>query len=334
MRLVKLLRRSILLLTILALLLGGAFYTWLHRPLNFQAQTIEFRVPPGTGLRGALNIMSQAGVDVSKDLMVLAARLQNMEGGIRAGTYGIEQGVSPQQLLNTLVQGKVLQVEVRLPEGWTFEQWRQQIAKHPGIEHVTPQLSEAELMNKLGLPGTAAEGMFFPDTYVMDKYATDLELFGRAAKAMRQHLDREWAGREPGLPYRTPYEALIMASIVEKETGRAEDRGLVAGVFVNRLRLGMRLQTDPTVIYGLGSGFDGNLRKIDLQTDTAYNTYTRGGLPPTPITMPSLASLQAALHPETTKALFFVARGDGSSHFSRTLDEHNAAVNRYQRNNR
>ena len=314
--------------------LAGGFYAWLERPLNLPAATVEFRVPAGTGLRGVVRILERAGVGVQGDLLVLAARLSGKEGAIRAGTYGIDAGITPRGLLDTLVQGKVLQVEVRLIEGWTFRQWRSQLATHPGLEQVTAGLGEAELMQRLGFPGMAPEGMFFPDTYLVDKYSTDLELLSRAARGMQRHLQREWEGRDQGLPYRTPYEALIMASIVEKETGLAADRDMVAGVFVNRLRLGMRLQTDPTVIYGLGERFDGNLRKVDLQTDTPYNTYTRAGLPPTPIAMPGLASLQAALHPARTEALYFVARGDGSSHFSRSLDEHNQAVNRYQRRSR
>jgi UPF0755 protein len=331
---VKFLLRSFFFLILAVAVLAGGFYAWYDRPLDLPAETVEFRVPAGTGLRGVVGILERAGVNVQGNLLVLAARLSGKEGAIRAGTYGITAGITPRELLDTLVQGKVLQVEVRLIEGWTFRQWRSQLASQPGLEHVSAGLGDAELMQRLGFPGVAPEGMFFPDTYRVDKYSSDLELLSRAARAMQRHLQREWEGREQGLPYRTPYEALIMASIVEKETGQAADRGMVAGVFVNRLRLGMRLQTDPTVIYGLGERFDGNLRKVDLQTDTPYNTYTRAGLPPTPIAMPGLASLRAALHPARTEALYFVARGDGSSHFSRSLDEHNQAVNRYQRRSR
>jgi len=192
-------------------------------------------------------------------------------------------------------------------------------------------LSEAQIVERLGLQGGRLDGWLFPDTYLFDKQSSDIELLARAVRAMQQRLDEEWAGRAEGLPYRTPYEALVMASIVEKETGREADRTQVAAVFVNRLRKGMLLQTDPTVIYGLGEAFDGNLRKRDLQTDTPYNTYTRTGLPPSPIAMPGVASLRAALHPAASDAIYFVARGDGSSEFSRTLDEHNRAVNKYQR---
>lgn len=292
---------------------------------------VELRITPGSGLRHVAQSLNQAGVKVQPDLLILAARLLKKESAIRTGVYRVEPGTTPQTLLALLVSGKVLQVEVRLIEGWTFRQWRAQLARHPDLEHVTGTLSEGELMARLGLPGYSPEGMFLPDTYRMDKYATDLELLSRAAKAMQERLAKEWDAREDKLPYKNAYEALIMASIVEKETGIETDRPQVASVFVNRLRLGMRLQTDPTVIYGLGVRFDGNLRKVDLETDTPYNTYTRDGLPPTPIAMPGLASLQAALHPAQTPALYFVARGDGSSHFSMTLTEHNAAVNRYQR---
>lgn len=321
-------------LLLLAGLAAGAFHFWLHQPLKLPQETVEFRVPQGSGLRAVARVLQEAGLALPADLLVLAARLQGQETAIRAGTYGIQTGISPAQLLDTLVQGRVLQVEVRLIEGWTFQQWRAQLARQAGLELEADKLSETELMARLGMPGQAPEGMFFPDTYRVDKYSTDLELLRRAARAMQAHLQREWQQREPGLPYRNAYEALIMASIVEKETGIEADRPLVAGVFVNRLRLGMRLQTDPSVIYGLGARFDGNLRKVDLQTDTPYNSYTRAGLPPTPIAMPGLASLRAALHPAPTPALYFVARGDGSSQFSVSLDDHNRAVNRYQRRGR
>lgn len=329
--------RFIRFLVIFVLLVGagvvGGGYFWFTHSLPLM-QSVEFRVPPGAGLRGVAQALNQAGVKIEPNLLVLAARLSGKARAIRAGTYGIQPGATPQTLLTMLTAGKVLQVDAQLIEGWTFRQWRNKIAAHPGLEHVTDTLSEAELMRRLGLAGQAPEGLFFPDTYRVDKYSSDEELFALAAHAMQKHLQREWEQRDANLPYRNAYEALIMASIVEKETGTASDREQVAGVFVNRLRIGMRLQTDPTVIYGLGERFDGNLRKVDLLTDTPYNTYTRAGLPPTPITMPGLASLKAALHPAATKAFYFVARGDGSSHFSATLEEHNQAVNRYQRRGR
>ncbi|MDR1890324.1 MAG: endolytic transglycosylase MltG [Zoogloeaceae bacterium] len=329
----RFLRFFLILVLLCGAVAAGGGYVWFTRPLPL-AETVEFRVLPGMGLRDAAQTLNQAGVAIEPNLLVLAARLSGQARGIRAGTYGIAPGTTPQTLLAMLTAGKVLQVDAQLIEGWTFRQWRAKLAGHSGLEHVTDTLSEAELMTRLGLPGQRPEGMFFPDTYRVDKYSSDLALFALAARTMQKHLQREWARREANLPYRNAYEALIMASIVEKETGIASDRALVAGVFVNRLRIGMRLQTDPTVIYGLGERFDGNLRKVDLLTDTPYNTYTRAGLPPTPITMPGLASLKAALHPAATRALYFVARGDGSSHFSATLEEHNQAVNRYQRRGR
>lgn len=211
---------------------------------------------------------------------------------------------------------------------------RDKLDAHPDIRHDSKGLPDAEVMRLIGASENAAEGLFFPDTYLFAKQSRDLEVLARAYRTMQRHLKREWEGRDQGLPYTDAYQALIMASIVEKETGRDADRPMIASVFVNRLRLGMLLQTDPTVIYGLGDRFDGNLRKRDLQTDTPYNTYTRSGLTPTPIAMPGLASLRAALHPANSTALYFVARGDGSSQFSRTLDEHNQAVNKYQRSGR
>jgi UPF0755 protein len=230
-----------------------------------------------------------------------------------------------------MVQGDEQLESVRFIEGWTFKQLRQALAQAPHLRPVTAGLSEAQLMQTLGLPGTAAEGQFFPDTYRYSRGVSDLTVLKRARQAMQQRLDAVWAERHQGLPLKTPEEALILASIVEKETGRAADRARIAGVFVNRLRIGMPLQTDPTVIYGLGDAFDGNLRKRDLQADTPWNTYTRRGLPPTPIAMPGLASLRATVRPEASGDLYFVARGDGSSVFSPTLEAHNRAVNQYQR---
>jgi UPF0755 protein len=328
---VKFLLRLVFSLTCVLGLLAAAFWLWLDRPLALPAANLEVRVLPGSGVRGVARALNQAGVPLQAELLILAARLAGREGTLRAGTYGLAAGITPRALLAMLAEGRVLQVEVRLIEGWTFAQWRARLDATEGLEHASAGLSEDELMRRIGFPGVAAEGMFFPDTYRVDKYARDLDLLRRAATAMQTHLAREWAGRAPDLPYRTPYEALIMASLIEKETGDPAERPQIAGVFVNRLRRGMRLQTDPAVIYGLGARFDGRLHKADLLADTPYNTYTRTGLPPTPIAMPGLAALQAALHPARTPMLYFVARGDGRSHFSPNLDEHNAAVARYQR---
>jgi UPF0755 protein len=282
-------------------------------------------------LRGAVNQIREAGVELQPDLFALLAKWKRSDTGLKAGSYAIKVGVNPLQLLDKLTRGEVTQGELTLVEGWSFRQWRSKLDQHPDLRHETRGLSEEQIAQKLGLSTTSLEGWLAPDTYLFDKQSNDLDVLARAHRLMLRRLETEWVQRDANLPYKTPYDALIMASIVEKETGRASDRNLVAAVFVNRLRLGMLLQTDPTVIYGMGESFDGNLRKRDLQTDTPYNTYTRAGLTPTPIAMPGSAALRAALHPAASDALYFVARGDGSSQFSRTLDEHNRAVNQYQR---
>ena len=311
--------------------IAGYGWWWSQQALTLKTTPVDFRIPPGTGLRGAIGQIQAAGVDVNANALLLLARVGRAEAAIKAGSYSVAQGITPAALLEKLVQGKVTQGEATLVEGWTFRQWRARLDKHPDLRHDTVGLSEQEIIQRLGLKLPKLEGWLFPDTYLFDKQSSDLDLLARAHRAMQGRLAAEWAARVSGLPYRNPEEALVMASIVEKETGRDADRGQVAAVFVNRLRKGMLLQTDPTVIYGLGDAFDGNLRKRDLQTDTPYNTYKRPGLPPTPIAMPGLASLRAALHPAASEALYFVARGDGSSEFSRTLDEHNRAVNKFQR---
>ena len=311
--------------------LTGAAWWWANSPLNLHSAAVEFRVLPGSSLRGAVNQIKEAGVEIQADLFALLAKLKRSDTGLKAGSYSIKTGITPFELLSKLTRGEVTQGELTLVEGWTFRQWRNKIDQHPDLRHEMTGLNEAQIIQKLGINVASLEGWLFPDTYLFDKQSSDLELLSRAHRTMQKRLESEWAKRDAGLPYKTPYEALIMASIVEKETGRDADRPMVASVFVNRLRVGMLLQTDPTVIYGLGSAFDGNLRKQHLRTDTPYNTYTRAGLPPTPIAMPGNNSLLAAMNPASSDALYFVARGDGSSQFSRTLDEHNQAVNKYQR---
>lgn len=330
----KILFRFLLAFLVLASGMGLAAYHWANQPIPLQTPSVDFRIPTGHSLRSATRIMSDAGIDVNPQGLVWLGRITRVATAIKAGSYEVKQGITPLGLLHKLSKGDVSQSEIRLLEGWTFRQWRERLDKHPDLRHETQGMDEAAIAQRLGIPHAKLEGLLFPDTYLFDKHSSDLDLLARAYRVMNQRLEAEWAQRDPGLPYRNIHEALIMASIVEKETGTHADRPIVAAVFVNRLRLGMLLQTDPTVIYGMGEAFDGNIRKRDLQTDTPYNTYTRGGLPPTPIAMPSLASLQAALHPAATDVLYFVARGDGSSEFSRTLDEHNRAVNRYQRGGR
>jgi UPF0755 protein len=322
----------IVLLLVAALAAGAGFAAWWpNQPLELREETVDFRIPAGSSLRAAAAHMNEAGIAVNADLLALLARWQGVATGIKAGSYAVARGTTPAQLLAKLSRGEFTQGETTLIEGWTWRQWRVRLDQNPDLRHDTRGLGEADIAARLGISEGTLEGWFFPDTYLFDKQSSDLELLARAHRAMRRKLDAAWAVRAAELPYKNPYEALVMASIVEKETGRPEDRVLIAAVFINRLRRGMLLQTDPTVIYGIGERFDGNLRKRDLQADTPFNTYTRPGLPPTPIAMPGAASLQAALHPAASEALYFVARGDGSSQFSRTLDEHNRAVAKYQK---
>jgi UPF0755 protein len=310
---------------------AGAVAWWLNQPLPLAADTVEVSIEPGTSPRDIAQAWTQGGVQASPLLLYEWFRWSGQAKKIRAGSYEITRGTTPLALLNKMLRGDVTLATVRLIEGWTFRQFRAELAKAEALKATTAALSDAEIMSALGAPGMAPEGRFYPDTYAYSKGSSDLAVLRRAHRALQKRLDAAWAERSSDSPLRSPDEALTLASIVEKETGSAADRGRVAGVFVNRLRLGMPLQTDPTVIYGLGESFDGNLRKRDLQADTPYNTYTRNGLPPTPIAMPGKASLLASVRPEATKALYFVARGDGSSEFSATLSEHNRAVNKYQR---
>jgi peptidoglycan lytic transglycosylase G len=249
---------------------------------------------------------------------------------IKAGNYLIAQPITPIELLDKLTRGDVTQAQVQLIEGWTFAQFRAALDASPDLRHDSTKLEDTEILTRIQATEPHPEGLFFPDTYLFARGASDLNVLRRAYHAMQWHLRDEWEARAANAPYQTPYEALIMASIIEKETGRSEERDQIAGVLANRLRIGMRLQADPTVIYGLGASFDGNLKKIHLLEDSPYNTYTRAGLPPTPIAMPGLASLHAALQPGQTNALYYVSRGDGSSQFSRTIEEHNRAVSKYQ----
>lgn len=327
----KFLRRLILLALTGFLLAGGLVYWLATSAITLKNSPLEFHIAAGSSLRSAAQQVKDAGVEVSPLLLVTLGRLAGVDAKIKAGSYEISAGITPNDLLNKLTRGDVTQVEIALIEGWNLRQVREKLDAHPNLRHDSHGMSEAELLKHLGATEPSAEGLFFPDTYLFAKNTSDLHVLERAYRAMQRHLDKEWQNKAAGLPYRTPYEALIMASIIEKETGRESDRTMVASVFVNRLRIGMMLQTDPTVIYGLGAGFDGNLRKRDLQADTPYNTYTRAGLPPGPIAMPGLSSLRAALNPAQSDALYFVARGDGTSQFSRTLEAHNQAVAKYQR---
>ncbi|MDH4050469.1 MAG: endolytic transglycosylase MltG [Rubrivivax sp.] len=310
---------------------AGLVWRWLDQPLPLAKAAVELSIEPGMSPREVAQSWVDAGVEVSPTWLYEWFRWSGQARRIRAGSYEIEAGATPRSLLDKMVQGRETLLTLRLPEGATMRQWRAVLAEAPDLKAGPAPLDDAALMEALGMPGTSPEGQFFPDTYAYSRGVSDLTVLKRAHQQMQRRLAEVWATRTPGTPLKSSAEALILASIVEKETGRADERALVAGVFVNRLRIGMPLQTDPTVIYGLGESFDGNLRKRDLLADGPYNTYTRAGLPPTPIAMPSLASLQAAVRPADTRALYFVARGDGSSAFSETLAEHNRAVNRFQR---
>ena len=314
---------------VVAVVAGVAW--WLNRPLDLATDSVEVSVESGTPPREIAQAWVQAGVQTSPLWLYEWFRWSGQARKIRAGSYEIGRGVTPIGLLNKMVRGDETLAVVRLIEGWTFRQFRAELAKADALKPTTAGLSEDQIMHALGAPGVSPEGRFHPDTYAYSKGSSDIAVLKRAYHAMQKRLEAAWLERAPDTPLRSADDALVLASIVEKETGVGTDRGRVAGVFVNRLRIGMPLQTDPTVIYGLGASFDGNLRKRDLLTDTPYNTYTRNGLPPTPIAMPGRASLLASVRPEPTKALYFVSRGDGRSEFSETLADHNRAVNQYQR---
>jgi UPF0755 protein len=325
------LKRIIWLFIAFAIALLAVSANWVLRPLPMRGETIDLSIEPQMPVRGIAKAVAQAGIDVDSDVVFLFFRLSSQSRALRAGSYEITQGDTALDLLRKLTRGEESLKAISLIDGWTFRQFRAALAKAEGLKHDTKGLSDDELMTKLGMPGVAPEGRFFPDTYTYGKGASELHVMQRAANAMTKQLAAAWGQRQPDIQIKTIDEALILASIVEKETGRESDRTTISRVFHNRLGLGMPLQTDPTVIYGMFDSFDGNLRRADLRTDHAWNTYTRKGLPPTPISMPGRNALKAAVQPAPSNALYFVAKGDGTSYFSATLDEHNAAVNRYQR---
>ena len=332
-------RRFLVWFTALVLTAGiglmAAGLLWLQTPMRIQppagSALLDLEIELGTTPRQVAEAVAASGAQVWPLGLYAWFRWSGQARQIKAGNYEIPAGMSPRQLLSMLVRGEEALKSVTLPEGLTFVQVLATLRKAELLTPDTQGLSPEHIMVKLGRPGVHPEGRFFPDTYTYAKGSSDLALLQRAARAMDKRLAEAWAQRRPDLPLRTPEQALILASIVEKETGKPTDRAQIGGVFINRLRVGMLLQTDPTVIYGLGERFDGNLRKRDLLADTPYNTYTRAGLPPTPIAMPGKAALLAAVQPAKTSALYFVAKGDGSSHFSASLDEHNRAVNKYIR---
>jgi len=328
-------KKIILWFMLLALLVVALlFWTgWWYagQPLKVRRGEAEFTVPRGMAMRQAANVIWNSGVAADPRFLSLLARLSGRAKQIKAGTYQVKAGITPWQLIVKLETGDVARGSVLLVEGWTFSQIRAALEKHPDLLQDTKDLSDAEILAHIGASEKQPEGLFFPDTYVFNKRSRASSVLANAYRAMQKRLNSEWEGRARDLPLKSPYEALILASIVEKETGRHEDRTRIANVFVNRLRVGMKLQTDPSVIYGMGKKYDGKLHRRDLETDTPWNTYTRVGLPPTPISMPGQLSLRAVMHPEGGDMLYFVARGDGHSVFSRTLAEHNRAVDRYIR---
>ena len=324
-------KRFFLLLVVLAIAAGGAALWWLQHPLTLAHDEVEVSIEPGTPVREIVRLWHDAGVQDQPELLYQWFRWSGDAKRIRAGSYLIAPGATPRSLLEKMVRGDEELESVHIIDGWTVKQMRAALAAAPDLKNTTAGMTDQQLMAAIGAPDVKAEGRFFPDTYVYSKGVKDILVLKRAHDALERQLQAAWALRAPDTPLKGPDEALALASVVEKETGAASDRGKVAAVFSNRLRLGMPLQSDPTVIYGLGAAYGGSLHKIDLQTDTPYNSYTRQGLPPTPIALPGRDALRAAVRPDASKALYFVSRGDGTSVFSETLNAHNQAVNQYIR---
>lgn len=315
----------------IAVILVSSFVFWMHAPVFSRGKPVPFEIAAGGTAKNVIRQLDEQDVPINGALFSLLVRLSGNSASLRSGPYELRAGESPARLLQKITRGIFALESLTIIEGWNFRQMRQAMAKHPALKHETAELPDRELLKQLGLHRHAGEGLFYPDTYLFRKGTPDMQVYRLAYEAMMSRLNALWENRDPALPYKNPYEALIMASIIEKETGHPDDRSKVSGVFINRLKIGMKLQTDPTVIYGMGKKYTGKIRRRDLQTDTPYNTYTRYGLPPTPIALPGNEALDAAFHPAETDALYFVARGDGSSHFSRNLDEHNKAVDKYIR---
>ena len=310
--------------------IAGWFCFYVSNPLPLPATPFEFTLKPGTSLKGLANQLTEANLLPEAQSFWILGRAITQANGIKAGTYRLIESPTPLTLLKKLNIGDVISVSITFVEGVTFADMREQLESASDLKITLKGASNADVMKRIGAAETSPEGLFFPDTYQFSAGASDLDLLKKSYRMMQQKLGQAWSQRDPGLPYQSPYEALIMASIIEKETGKAEERPLIGSVFTNRLKVPMRLQTDPTVIYGMGQRFDGNIRRRDLTTDTPYNTYTRDGLPPTPIAMPGWSALDAAVKPAKSDKLYFVAKGDGSHYFSRSLEEHNRAVAKYQ----
>jgi UPF0755 protein len=303
-----------------------------HGAIAVAGEPIVFLIRSGSNIKSIAHDLTRQKIIEDPWLFILLAKVKGLETRVQAGEYEIEPGLTADQMLLKFAAGSAIQYSLTIIEGWSFRQMLAAVAADPVIEQKLGDSTDAEIMQILGYPDQHPEGMFFPDTYRFPKGTSDIAFLQRAYQVMQDHLQREWQQREPGLPLKTSYEALILASIIEKETGAEFERPLIAAVFIERLKRKMRLQTDPTIIYGLGESFDGNIRSRDLKKDTPYNTYLHAGLTPTPIALPGLESIRAALHPAEGKALYFVSKGDGTHQFSATLKEHNAAVQRYQLN--
>lgn len=309
--------------------LYGAWWWVMQRPVPMQTERVDYIIEAGSGPKAIARQMQKAGIYLDENQFSWLARLTEKDKQLQAGAYEAVQGDTLWTLLERMAQGDMLQTRITLIEGWDYKRIRAELAQNEQVKKTLLGVDDTTLLERLGATATHPEGLFYPDTYVFVPGTSEYDILRRAYQAQRELLEQMWDQRSENLPLKTPYEALILASIVEKETGHSADRERVAGVFINRLRRGMLLQTDPTVIYGMGEAYQGRIRKRDLQTDTPWNTYTRAGLPPTPIATPSKAALQATLHPEQHDFLYFVSRGDGTSEFSRNLNEHNRAVRKY-----
>ncbi|MBC7405300.1 MAG: endolytic transglycosylase MltG [Cytophaga sp.] len=315
----------------IGLIVGTWFAYWAAQPILHNEKSVEFNIKPGSSVRSLSRQISEAGVPLNPIMFEVLVRISGKGNKMKAGFFELESEKSPFDLIDKIVNGEFSQTSISIIEGWTFRQMRNVIDTNLSIKHDTSSMSEKELIHKINPDFQSAEGLFFPDTYLFAKGSSDLQIFQQAHQSMLRHLDDAWKVKGATLPYRNSYDALIMASIIEKETGQPNERSMIAAVFINRLKVGMLLQTDPTVIYGMGEEYKGKIRKRDLLTDTPYNTYTRAGLPPTPIALPGLASISAAMNPANSDALYFVSKGNGTSQFSDNLSEHNRAVNKYQR---
>lgn len=308
---------------------GGAWWWVMKRPVELSAPTVDYIIEQGSGPRQIALAMREAGIDVQPDVFVAVSRLSKQDKLLQAGAYEAREGDTLWRIIQRMASGDMTQTRLTFVEGWAYKRLRDTLKADPNVKQTLGDMTDAELLTQLGSDLSHPEGLFYPDTYVFTRGTSDMDILRRAYQAQQTLLQEMWDGRDPNLPLKTPYEALILASIVEKETGHGPDRFRVAGVFINRLKVGMPLQTDPTVIYGMGEKYEGRIRKRDLQTDTPWNTYTRRGLPPTPIANAGKAALEAVLHPEQHNFYYFVSRGDGTSEFSRNLAEHNRAVSTY-----